>query len=300
MLNLVKKYNLLISIFFIFPFSAIAADDADRFFASGDWVAAVEAYTLSTAENPEDAAAWFQLAVSARQAERYSTALNALAKAEKLEFSPVRVSFERARLSVLAGEGDAAVEELESIASSGFTAVNLITGDALLSTLQGHAGYEAVVGEMSLKTFPCEHDALFSEFDFWVGSWDVHVAGGTFAGNNVIEKSQRGCVLTENWSSARGGTGTSVNYVDKITGEWVQIWNDASGGQINIRGGLTDEGMLLSGTIHAVADGTTMPFRGLWTPLPDGRVRQFFEQSSDDGATWTPWFEGLYTRRQAE
>ena len=83
-------------------------------------------------------------------------------------------------------------------------------------------------------------------------------------------------------------------------GEWVQIWNDASGGQINIRGGMTDDGMLLSGTIHTVADGTTMPFRGLWTPLPDGRVRQFFEQSSDDGVTWAPWFEGFYTRSQAE
>ncbi len=299
MLNLVKRYNLLIIIGFIFPFSAIAADDADRLFASGDWARAVDAYTARTAENPEDAPAWFQLAVSARQAERYSTALNALAKAERLEFSPVRISFERARLSVLAGDRDAAAEELKSIAASGFTAVNFITGDPLLSTLQGHAGYDTVVGEMSVKAYPCEHDALFSEFDFWVGSWDVHVAAGTFAGNNVIEKSQRGCVLTENWSSASGGTGTSINYVDKITGDWVQIWNDASGGQINIRGGMTDGGMLLSGTIHTVADGTTLPFRGLWTPLPDGRVRQFFEQSSDDGATWTPWFEGFYTRRQA-
>lgn len=148
--------------------------------------------------------------------------------------------------------------------------------------------------------FPCEHDELFSEFDFWAGSWDVHVADGAFAGSNVIEKSQHGCVLIENWSSVGGGTGTSINYVDKITGEWVQVWNDASGSQINIRGGMTDDGMLLSGTIHYVANGTTAPFRGLWTPLPDGRVRQFFEQSSDDGTTWTPWFEGFYTREQAD
>jgi len=203
-------------------------------------------------------------------------------------------------LDVLAGDRDAAVEELQSIASSGFPAVNVIIGDPLLGSLEGHPGYDTVVGEMSVKAFPCEHDELFSEFDFWVGSWDVHIAGGGFAGNNVIDKSQHGCVLTENWSSAGGGTGTSINYVDKITGEWVQIWNDASGGQINIRGGMTDDGMLLSGTIHTVADGKTLPFRGLWTPLPDGRVRQFFEQSSDEGATWTPWFEGFYTRSPAE
>ena len=66
--------------------------------------------------------------------------------------------------------------------------------------------------------------------------------------------------------------------------------------QINIRGGLTDEGMLLVGHIHNVANGKTAPFRGLWTPLEDGRVRQFFEQSNDGGKTWQTWFDGYYTR----
>jgi hypothetical protein len=76
----------------------------------------------------------------------------------------------------------------------------------------------------------------------------------------------------------------------------VQIWNAAGGTQINYRGGLTDEGMLLVGKIHSVTNGTTLPFRGLWTLLDDGRVRQFFEQSTDGGETWTTWFEGFYTR----
>jgi hypothetical protein len=90
----------------------------------------------------------------------------------------------------------------------------------------------------------------------------------------------------------------SINYLDKTTDEWVQIWNASGGSQINIRGGLTADGMALSGTIHYVANGTTAPFRGLWTPLEDGRVRQYFEQSNDGGKTWVPWFEGFYTRRQ--
>jgi len=148
--------------------------------------------------------------------------------------------------------------------------------------------------------FPCEQDERFAEFDFWVGAWDVHVANGKFAGSNVIERAQRGCVLIEHWTSAGGGGGMSINYVDKISGEWVQVWNDANGSQIHIRGGLTDDGMLLEGTIHYVAQGKTAAFRGLWTPLPDGRVRQFFEQSDDDGATWSPWFEGFYSRKIAD
>ena len=103
-------------------------------------------------------------------------------------------------------------------------------------------------------------------------------------------------MLSEHWTSP-GGTGSSINYVDKITDEWVQVWNSQAGAQINIRGGLTEDGMLLTGTIHYVSNGTTAPFRGLWTPLPDGRVRQYFEQSNDDGQTWAPWFEGFYTRK---
>ena len=146
--------------------------------------------------------------------------------------------------------------------------------------------------------FPCEQGEQFAEFDFWVGSWEVHVADGTKAGENTIEKAERGCVLIETWRSVRGGTGMSINYLDKSTDEWVQVWNDATGNQIHIRGGLTSEGMLLEGTIHYVANGMTAPFRGLWTPLPDGRVRQFFEQSNDNGETWQPWFEGFYSRKE--
>jgi len=61
--------------------------------------------------------------------------------------------------------------------------------------------------------------------------------------------------------------------------------------------GMTDDGMAMEGYIHYVGNGTTAPFRALWTPLPDGRVRQYFEQSNDDGGTWVPWFEGFYTRK---
>ena len=146
-------------------------------------------------------------------------------------------------------------------------------------------------------SFPCEELEQFRDFDFWLGEWDVHLANGDLAGTNVITREERGCVLVERWTGASGGTGMSVNYVDMTTGEWVQVWNAAGGSQINIRGGLTDDGMLLEGTLHNVGGGTTAPFRGLWTPLADGRVRQYFEQSNDGGETWVPWFEGFYTRQ---
>lgn len=146
------------------------------------------------------------------------------------------------------------------------------------------------------ETYPCLNKARFHEFDFWIGDWVVHMADGSLAGHNTIVSDEKHCVLLENWRGAAGGTGKSINYFDQSSAEWVQIWNSAYGTQIDIRGGLTDQGMLLTGQIHTVADGISAPFRGLWTLLDDGRVRQFFEQSNDGGKTWVPWFEGVYSR----
>ncbi len=56
----------------------------------------------------------------------------------------------------------------------------------------------------------------------------------------------------------------------------------------------------IAGTIHTVGNDTTQPFRGLWTALPDGRVRQFFEISADEGETWAIWFDGYYTRKAVD
>ncbi len=147
---------------------------------------------------------------------------------------------------------------------------------------------------------PCEDDERFAEFDFWIGEWDVHTADGTFAGSNTISRAERGCVLLEQWTGNSGSTGMSINYIDGVSGQWVQNWRAAGGSQIDIHGGLTEDGMLLVGKIHYLTNSTTQDFRGLWTLLPDGRVRQFFEQSNDGGESWAPWFEGFYTRKTGE
>lgn len=239
---------------------------------------------------------WFALAGKAREADDLEIATKALEKAAKLEFSPVRIGFEKVRILVAAGSPADAVDELQALLDSGFSSVGFVTADPLINSMAGRADYDAVIEKMSALAYPCANDEAFKEFDFWVGSWDVQVANGTPAGSNVIQRAERGCVLIENWTNTAGGTGMSINYVDKTTDEWVQIWNAEGGSQINIRGGLTDDGMSMEGHIHTVGNGTTAPFRALWTLLPDGRVRQYFEQSNDDGATWVPWFEGFYTR----
>lgn len=135
-------------------------------------------------------------------------------------------------------------------------------------------------------------------FDFWIGEWVVALADGREAGRNRIEREQGGCVLVERWQGAQGGTGVSLNFYDPAAEVWRQVWISPQT-QIDVSGGLVDGSMVLEGTITYLKDSRTHPFRGTWTPLEDGRVRQFFEEAPEPGQ-WTPWFEGFYRRAAAD
>jgi hypothetical protein len=138
-------------------------------------------------------------------------------------------------------------------------------------------------------------DARFREFDFWLGSWRVTTGDGQIAGDNTVTLEQGGCVLVEKWRSARGGTGQSLNYYDPVARAWKQRWVGL-GLILEMQGGLRDGAMVLEGPLHYVREGRTTQLRGTWSKLADGRVRQWFEESEDQGRTWKTWFDGLYSR----
>lgn len=145
---------------------------------------------------------------------------------------------------------------------------------------------------------PCEEGGPYEEFDFWIGDWDVSTPDGKTAGVNSIKAIEGHCVLLENWMGQGGGTGMSINYYDPSTELWNQLWVSPNGAVIRIAGGMKDGSMVLEGELIG-PKGKSQPFRGTWTPNDDGSVRQFFEISADDGATWTAWFDGTYVRSGA-
>jgi hypothetical protein len=142
---------------------------------------------------------------------------------------------------------------------------------------------------------PCEREAIHRQFDFWIGEWDVISPTGEHVGRNVIERIAAGCALLETWKGDRGGTGNSMNFYDPQRQKWVQTWVGGSGYVIDVEGGLVNGAMQLTGR-YVQTDGTVQPFRGTWTPLEDGRVRQLLETSTDGGATFDTWFDGYYVR----
>jgi hypothetical protein len=144
--------------------------------------------------------------------------------------------------------------------------------------------------------YSCQDTSEHRQFDFWVGTWQVtDSARDKVYGSNTISIEQGGCLLLERWQSAGGGTGSSMNYYSPEDGAWHQLWVDEGSSIIDIAGSLEDGSMVLAGHIYYLGDNRRAAFRGRWTPLPDGSVRQFFEEQDAEGQ-WQPWFEGYYHR----
>ena len=138
----------------------------------------------------------------------------------------------------------------------------------------------------------CEEN--YSSFDFWIGDWKVTLADGSLAGHNTITKQQDGCVLIENWTSAKSGyTGTSTNYFNSSSQQWEQLWIDNQGQILKLKGNRVGHQMILSSDPYTGDDGEDYSNRITWTDNSDGTVRQLWELLKS-GQVGKVLFDGLY------
>ncbi|MGD8496061.1 MAG: hypothetical protein PVF05_07690 [Gemmatimonadales bacterium] len=142
----------------------------------------------------------------------------------------------------------------------------------------------------------CQAD-VHRQFDFWLGEWKVTNQKGQEVGRNTISRVADGCALLEQWRAAGGGTGNSLNTYDPATGHWNQYWVGGGGTRLHLEGGLEDGAMVMSG--QRMTQNGEIVDRITWTPMDDGRVEQKWDQSTDDGQTWTTGFLGYYERVEA-
>ena len=160
----------------------------------------------------------------------------------------------------------------------------------------------AGAAQLNSTPTPCSASE-FRQFDFWIGDWVVHDPKGQQVGTSRVERIENGCGLLEQWTNARGITGRSINIYIPASKSWVQAWAGADGLTLNLRGvfesGVRGGRMVLSGESIG-SKGERVTDRVTWSPLDDGKVRQFWEQSRDGGKSWTVAFDGTYTRRPSQ
>lgn len=173
---------------------------------------------------------------------------------------------------------------------------------ALILGLVGLAGLGVPAGATAQgaqnRPPPCASEE-YRQFDFWAGDWDVYNPAGKIVGTNTITPMFGGCVLREHWEGGGGNIGESYNMYDRGTGQWHQTWVDNGGLLLKLDGKLEDGSMVLHGELIG-RDGNKSLQRVTWTPGDDGSVRQHWESSADEGATWSTQFDGKYVRKEAE
>ena len=174
---------------------------------------------------------------------------------------------------------------------------------ALLITIAiGAAPVAAQTPTTTLPPYLCETAAEHHQFDFWIGRWDVtpwQAAAPTpqqQLGTNDVHPILHHCVISENWTGAKGDEGKSYNYYDRNLKRWRQVWVADRGGVLDYTGEYRDGAMRFTGwTLDA--KGNRVEQRLTFFNVAPDTVRQLFESSTDGGKTWTPGFDGRYVRR---
>jgi len=278
-----------------------SSEVAAEFYQNEQWQKAADAYGYLTEQDGENFRAWYRLANVYIRLSKGAAALVASNKASNgLVIPQYLIEYQQAQAHRLNQDETAMWKSLNQATSNGFSSLAWVEANRLWDSVRDSDKFSAFVSAVKNNAAPCAHDEKYQQFDFWLGKWEVYgnpEKTGPRYGNNHIEKTENGCLLMEHWLGSSGTTGTSMNYYNGAKDKWVQNWVSAGGTMIDYEGGLVGGAMVLVGHIYdiKVPQGENVrKFRGTWTPLKNGVVRQLFEESADNGATWTIGFDGYY------
>jgi hypothetical protein len=143
-------------------------------------------------------------------------------------------------------------------------------------------------------TNPCAQPES-SQFDFWVGDWDLEWPagqGGTSAdkpgrGRNTITRILGGCVIQESFvSPSNDFHGLSHSVYNPNTKKWNQTWVDDQGSYIALDGQFADGKMELRTAPRTGPQGKTVINRMVFFNITKDSFDWSWQSSLDGGTTW--------------
>lgn len=292
--------NVLLLTLVIFTMNAGAQtlmESATRKFNNGDWAEAAKDYKKVIKKNDADSSIWYNYGVSLRNVGKYDEALESFLKARSLNFSFNFVEFSIAKTHALMDNREQVLAALEKAADGGLLTFTLLQTDTAFADYQQDSRFQDILGKIETNAYPCLTNPINRHFDFWIGEWDVFVNGNK-VGHNSITRAKGGCAIHENYTTAGNYAGQSINFFSPVDELWHQHWVGSAGDVYNYVETKRDEGLLQFVSEFKNQQGAITLSRLTFTLNDDGTVRQLFENSSDDGKTWTPGFDGLYSKAE--
>jgi tetratricopeptide (TPR) repeat protein len=274
---------------------APVADPAELAFEQGRWEDAIAEYREILAAYPEDRLSLLRIAQAQRELGRHDDALATLETARTANAPEAMIDFERARNLALQGRDDDALAALDAADHNGLRALALVEQAREFNAYRERSRFQRVYRNVRARVYPCEGVEEASDFDFWLGRWEVRMPDGTLIGTNTISKRDGGCSIQERWEGG-GSSGTSVSFFLPSRGQWRQVWTGSGGTFFDITGGAENGTMHMEGQIEYVETNRVVAFRGTWTQSEDGRVRQRLEEFDLAAQAWVVWFDGFYRR----
>ncbi len=134
------------------------------------------------------------------------------------------------------------------------------------------------------------------QFDFWVGNWEVFNTKNEKIGENLVEKLEDNCIISENWQGEKGSTGKSFNYYDPADSTWNQLWISNSGNILKLKGKAEPGKMILKSELTEGQKGKYYN-QITWTKNPDGSVTQLWEIYDPEGNLLNNAFKGIYRKK---
>jgi hypothetical protein len=275
-----------------------AMDQANQLYSAKNWSAAAPAFEAITRAEPDNALAWLRLGVSRHKLGQYTSAVEAYKHVESNpQIGPSALYREAASLAKL-NRNQEAIASLDKAVDAGLAQASTFQQDADLASLHEESGFKAVIEKADTIAHPCVHRPEYRQFDFWIGEWDVVTTQGhNPAGTSSIQPIIDQCVLLENWTGGGGGTGKSFNHYDTSRKIWMQDWVDSQSNSIHFEGKLED-GVMSYYADSRKPDGTPIRRHLQFFKLDADHVRQFSQQSSDGGKSWTTEYDFTYNRKK--
>jgi hypothetical protein len=266
--------------------------------ASGNSTQSIAVDEKQAQSNPKDGNSWEKLGLDYLQAGQYQEAVQPLQKALENGYPSQTGKYNLACAYARLGEKQQALDLLESLVSAGGFP-GPVANDPDLANLAGEPRFQALAKTAQLAAEPCKDaqaNPQYRQLDFWVGEWDVF-SGKQKVGESSVQLILKDCVVFENWRDLQGGTGKSFNKYNSVTHQWEQFWVADNGATNYFKGSLVDGEMRYVFETPTRSGGTLV--RHLtFSKLPDGRVRQLSEASTDAGKTWITEYDFAYAKRQ--
>jgi hypothetical protein len=143
----------------------------------------------------------------------------------------------------------------------------------------------------------CSANPESRQLDFWLGDWTVSYPGMSATSNSKVHLSLDKCLVVESWIGGKGHTGENMFAYSSDDKSWHGMFADNEG-RVHIFAGKVAPGSAEFTGPSRGPNGEAVLNRIKIVRLSDNNVKQTWEKSKDNGATWSMEFQGDYARKQ--